>query len=99
MPPDECFVYLSDILPTAWQAVEYAGIPPGGTVTVFGLGPVGQFATPDRPAPPGPGDGVDYVPNGGKWPADTASRYSIPVLRRAWKNECATGSLPAGGVA
>src|SRR6202012_5738036 len=42
-PPDERFLYLSDILPTAWQAVEYADIPPGGTVTVFGLGPVGQF--------------------------------------------------------
>ena len=31
-PPDERFVYLSDVLPTAWQAVEYAGIPDGGTV-------------------------------------------------------------------
>ena len=50
-PPDERFLYLSDILPTAWQAVEYADIPPGGSVTVFGLGPVGQFGTPDRPAP------------------------------------------------
>jgi threonine dehydrogenase-like Zn-dependent dehydrogenase len=43
-PPDERFLYLSDVLPTAWQAVAYAGIPPGGTVAVFGLGPVGQFA-------------------------------------------------------
>ena len=43
-PPDERFLYLSDILPTAWQAVEFARIPPGGSVTVFGLGPVGQFA-------------------------------------------------------
>ncbi|MBW3667283.1 MAG: glutathione-dependent formaldehyde dehydrogenase [Actinobacteria bacterium] len=42
-PPDERFLYLSDILPTAWQAVEYADIPAGGTVGVFGLGPVGQF--------------------------------------------------------
>jgi threonine dehydrogenase-like Zn-dependent dehydrogenase len=55
-PPDERFVYLSDVLPTAWQAVEYAGIPgipglyssldgPGrpGTVAVFGLGPIGQM--------------------------------------------------------
>ena len=30
-PPDERFLYLSDVLPTAWQAVEYAAIPPGGT--------------------------------------------------------------------
>ena len=28
-PPDDRFVYLSDVLPTAWQAVEYAAIPDG----------------------------------------------------------------------
>ena len=28
-PPDDRFVYLSDVLPTAWQAVEYAAIPRG----------------------------------------------------------------------
>ena len=44
-PPDTRFLYLSDILPTAWQAVEYAGIPDGGSVAVFGLGPVGQFSS------------------------------------------------------
>jgi threonine dehydrogenase-like Zn-dependent dehydrogenase len=43
-PPDERFVYLSDVLPTAWQAVEYAGIPEGGSVAVFGLGPIGQMS-------------------------------------------------------
>ncbi|MEU1090105.1 alcohol dehydrogenase catalytic domain-containing protein [Streptomyces sp. NPDC005576] len=43
-PPDDRFVYLSDVLPTAWQAVEYAAIPPGGTVTVLGLGPIGAMA-------------------------------------------------------
>ncbi len=42
--PDERYVYLSDVLPTAWQAVEYAQIPDGGTVAVFGLGPIGQMA-------------------------------------------------------
>jgi threonine dehydrogenase-like Zn-dependent dehydrogenase len=42
-PPDERFVYLSDVLPTAWQAVEYAAIPNGGTAAVFGLGPIGQM--------------------------------------------------------
>jgi threonine dehydrogenase-like Zn-dependent dehydrogenase len=41
--PDERFVYLSDVLPTAWQAVEYAAIPTGGNVAVFGLGPIGQM--------------------------------------------------------
>ncbi|HWL96851.1 MAG TPA: zinc-dependent alcohol dehydrogenase [Nocardioidaceae bacterium] len=43
-PPDDRFVYLSDVLPTAWQAVEYADIPPGGSVTVLGLGPIGDMA-------------------------------------------------------
>ena len=43
-PPDERFVYLSDVLPTAWQAVEYAGIPDGGSVAVLGLGPIGDMA-------------------------------------------------------
>jgi threonine dehydrogenase-like Zn-dependent dehydrogenase len=43
-PPDERFVYLSDVLPTGWQAVEYAGIPDGGSVTVLGLGPIGDMS-------------------------------------------------------
>ncbi|MFT7022074.1 MAG: threonine dehydrogenase-like Zn-dependent dehydrogenase [Rhodococcus sp. (in: high G+C Gram-positive bacteria)] len=44
-PDDSRFVYLSDVLPTAWQAVEYAAIPNGGSVTVLGLGPIGDMAT------------------------------------------------------
>ncbi len=40
---DQRFLYLSDILPTAWQAVKYADAPQGGTLAVLGLGPVGQF--------------------------------------------------------
>ena len=43
-PPDSRYVYLSDVLPTAWQAVAYAGIPAGGSVTVLGLGPIGDMA-------------------------------------------------------
>jgi threonine dehydrogenase-like Zn-dependent dehydrogenase len=43
-PPDERFVYLSDVLPTAWQAVEYAAIPPDGSVVVLGLGPIGDMS-------------------------------------------------------
>lgn len=43
-PPDSRFVYLSDVLPTAWQAVAYAEIPEGGSVTVLGLGPIGDMA-------------------------------------------------------
>ncbi|MFD3548790.1 zinc-dependent alcohol dehydrogenase [Streptomyces sp. NPDC058655] len=43
-PSDERFVYLSDVLPTAWQAVEYAAVPPGGSVAVLGLGPIGDMS-------------------------------------------------------
>ncbi|AYG84865.1 putative zinc-binding alcohol dehydrogenase [Streptomyces hundungensis] len=43
-PSDDRFVYLSDVLPTAWQAVEYAAIPPGGSVAVLGLGPIGDMS-------------------------------------------------------
>lgn len=43
-PPDDRFVYLSDVLPTAWQAVQYAAVPAGGTVAVLGLGPIGDMA-------------------------------------------------------
>ncbi|HEX5376076.1 MAG TPA: zinc-dependent alcohol dehydrogenase [Solirubrobacterales bacterium] len=42
-PPDERFLFLSDVLPTAWQAVEYAAIPKGGSVAIYGLGPIGQM--------------------------------------------------------
>jgi len=41
---DDRFLYLSDILPTAWQAVAYADVPKGGSLAVLGLGPVGQMA-------------------------------------------------------
>lgn len=42
-PPDEQYLFLSDVLPTAWQAVEYAEVPDEGSVAVFGLGPIGQM--------------------------------------------------------
>jgi threonine dehydrogenase-like Zn-dependent dehydrogenase len=44
-PPDDRFIYLSDVLPTAWQAVEYAGVPDGGSVLILGLGPIGDMAS------------------------------------------------------
>ncbi|MBM6401569.1 zinc-dependent alcohol dehydrogenase [Phycicoccus sonneratiae] len=43
-PADDRFVYLSDVLPTAWQAVAYADPEPGGTLLVLGLGPIGDMA-------------------------------------------------------
>ncbi|HEU5388419.1 MAG TPA: zinc-dependent alcohol dehydrogenase [Streptosporangiaceae bacterium] len=42
--PDEQYLFLSDILPTAYQAVVYADTPKDGTLAVLGLGPIGQFA-------------------------------------------------------
>jgi threonine dehydrogenase-like Zn-dependent dehydrogenase len=42
--PDERYLYLSDILPTAWQGVAYADVDRDGTLAVIGLGPVGQLA-------------------------------------------------------
>jgi threonine dehydrogenase-like Zn-dependent dehydrogenase len=43
-PPDDRFLFLSDVLPTAWQAVQYAQIPDDGSVAVLGLGPIGEMA-------------------------------------------------------
>lgn len=42
--PDDRYLYLSDVLPTAWQAVQYADVPQGGSVAVLGLGPIGEMA-------------------------------------------------------
>ena len=44
-PPDDRFLFLSDVLPTAWQAVAYAEVQAGDTVAVWGLGPIGQMCT------------------------------------------------------
>ncbi|HEX8803738.1 MAG TPA: alcohol dehydrogenase catalytic domain-containing protein, partial [Acidimicrobiales bacterium] len=62
-PPDDRFVYLSDVLPTAWQAVEYAAVPPGGSLAVLGLGPIGDMsARVARHRGAGQVIGVDLVP-------------------------------------
>ncbi len=44
-PPDDRFVYLSDVLPTAWQGLRYADLPDDGTLLVLGAGPIGDMAT------------------------------------------------------
>jgi threonine dehydrogenase-like Zn-dependent dehydrogenase len=76
-PPDERFVYLSDVLPTAWQAVVYADIPQGGTVTVYGLGPIGQMcARIARYQGAGLVFGVDPVPER----LEMARRHGVEVL-------------------
>jgi threonine dehydrogenase-like Zn-dependent dehydrogenase len=43
-PPDDRFLFLSDVLPTAWQAVQYAQVPDGGSLAVIGLGPIGEMS-------------------------------------------------------
>ncbi|MEV7228628.1 MULTISPECIES: zinc-dependent alcohol dehydrogenase [Polymorphospora] len=76
-PPDDRFVYLSDVLPTAWQAVEYAAIPPGGSLVVLGLGPVGDMCTRiARHRGAGQVIGVDLVPAR----VDRVRRNGIDVL-------------------
>ncbi|RCK68041.1 glutathione-dependent formaldehyde dehydrogenase [Desertihabitans brevis] len=43
-PDDDRFLFLSDVLPTAWQGVRYAGVVPGDVLVVLGLGPIGEMA-------------------------------------------------------
>ena len=43
-PPDDRFVFLSDVLPTAWQAVQFAGVPHARSIVVLGLGPIGDMS-------------------------------------------------------
>jgi threonine dehydrogenase-like Zn-dependent dehydrogenase len=43
-PADDRFLFLSDVLPTAWQGLKYADVPDGGTLLVLGAGPIGDMA-------------------------------------------------------
>ncbi|WP_307106049.1 zinc-dependent alcohol dehydrogenase [Arthrobacter globiformis] len=74
--PDERYLFLSDILPTAWQAVKYADAPAGGTLAVFGLGPVGQFASRVGAYFGQRVIGVDPVPER----REMAARHGVEVL-------------------
>ena len=88
-PPDERFLYLSDVLPTAWQAVAYADVPKGGTLAVYGLGPIGQMCVRvarhlgvERVI------GVDLVPERN----ELARRYGAEIVE--WSDDAAvTGEL------
>jgi len=43
--PDDRYLFLSDVLPTAWQAVQYASVPKDGSLVVLGLGPIGDMSS------------------------------------------------------
>jgi threonine dehydrogenase-like Zn-dependent dehydrogenase len=76
-PPDERFLYLSDVLPTAWQAVAYADLPEGGTLGIWGLGPIGQMCA--RIALQGGAGrviGVDTVPER----LSLAAKYGVETI-------------------
>jgi threonine dehydrogenase-like Zn-dependent dehydrogenase len=76
-PPDERFLYLSDVLPTSWQAVAYADVPEGGTVGVWGLGPIGQMcARIAYHMGAGRVFGIDNVPER----LTMASRYGVQTI-------------------
>jgi threonine dehydrogenase-like Zn-dependent dehydrogenase len=78
-PPDERFLYLSDVLPTAWQAVEYAAVPEGGSVAVFGLGPIGQMCCRiARHRGAGRVIGIDLVPER----LEMAARHGAETIDR-----------------
>jgi threonine dehydrogenase-like Zn-dependent dehydrogenase len=75
--PDDRFLFMSDILPTAWQAVEYADVSPGGSVAVFGLGPVGQFsARVAREKGAQQVFGIDFVPER----LEMAERHGVETI-------------------
>ncbi|MFG2001858.1 zinc-dependent alcohol dehydrogenase [Spirillospora sp. NPDC048911] len=84
-PPDERFLYLSDVLPTAWQAFEFADVPEGGSVAVLGLGPIGQMAARVARHRGRRAIGVDLVPER----LDLARRHGIEVVDGA-----RTGDVP-----
>ncbi|MEY7971252.1 zinc-dependent alcohol dehydrogenase [Saccharomonospora xinjiangensis] len=76
-PPDDRFLYLSDVVPTSWQAVEYAAVPPGGSVLIVGLGPIGQMcARIARHRGAGRVIGVDLVDER----LELARRYGVDTI-------------------
>jgi threonine dehydrogenase-like Zn-dependent dehydrogenase len=65
-----------DGMPTSWQAVEYADIPEGGSVGVFGLGPIGQMSSRIAKHRGARVIAVDLVPER----IEMARRHGIEVL-------------------
>jgi threonine dehydrogenase-like Zn-dependent dehydrogenase len=80
-PPDDRFLYLSDVLPTAWQAVQFADIPEGGSVAIYGLGPIGQMSARIARHRGARVIAVDLVPER----LELAERHGIETV--AWEDE------------
>jgi threonine dehydrogenase-like Zn-dependent dehydrogenase len=97
-PPDDRFVLLSDVLPTAWQAVVYADVPRGGTLLVLGLGPIGAMACRiARRQGAGTVIGVDLVPERlERVRQDGAVALDLRSFDSAGELESAVGDLTAG---
>jgi len=82
---DERYLFLSDVLPTAWQAFMWADVPEDGTLAVFGLGPIGQMTARIAKLYGARVIGVDSVPErlalARQWDVevvDTASVDDVP---------------------
>ncbi len=85
--PDERYLYLSDILPTAWQAYEFADVGAGDVLAVFGLGPVGQLTTRIAAHHGTRVIGVDLVPErlalAARWGAETVDLRAVDDVTEA----------------
>jgi len=73
---DERYLFLSDVLPTAWQAFMWADVPEGGTLAVFGLGPIGQMTARIAKLYGARVIGVDDVPER----LDLARQWEVEVV-------------------
>jgi threonine dehydrogenase-like Zn-dependent dehydrogenase len=79
-PPDERFVYLSDVLPTSWQAVAYAEIPDGGAwrSSASGRSATCPAASPSTSATAS--SPWTWCPSGWRGPGATGSRCSTSTI-------------------
>jgi len=75
--PDERFLFMSDVLPTAWQAVDYTDMQPGDSVAVLGLGPIGQMSHGSHAIAVPASSASISCRSGSTWRAATTSRSSI----------------------
>ena len=92
--PDEQFLFLSDVVPTAWQAVRYADVQVGGTLAVLGLGPIGQLAARiGRHLGAGRVIGVDSVPER----LAMAARHQVETLDMSTVDDVAEALIEMTG--